>query len=115
MQKHLRKDALFSGYHIEDELRGIVMPVNTFDDKTGNRDPLFSVVHLNENNLGGGVVGHECLHVALAHERMTMFGMQYGEECGTDEERLAYLLTDIIKGVYSALYDNKHIKGGRKA
>lgn len=111
MRKALSVDPLAS--FVDDNATvGIVMPVSTIDWKTGERDGLFAYMHLNEEHLGAGIVSHECLHAALAHERMTMFDMRYGDECGRDEERLAHLLTDIVRGVYDALHDNRHIKGG---
>lgn len=109
MRKALAADPLAS-FVDDGETAGIVMPVSTIDWKTGERGGLFAYMHLNEERLGAGVVAHECLHAALAHERMTMFEMHYGNECGSDEERLAYLLTDIVRCVYDALHKNGHIK-----
>jgi len=109
MRKTLAEDPFFNSDGL-DTTDGCVCPVSTMDTKTGERDGLFAYMHLNEEHLGVGIVSHECLHVALAHERMTMFGMRYGDECGKDEERLAYLLTDIIRGVYDILYEHGHIK-----
>lgn len=93
---------------------GLVLPM--FRSSGGLGDGLFAFCFLNEEDLGAGVVSHECLHVAMAHERFVIqFGMNYGEgfEIGSlaDEERLAYFLTETVKGVYNTLYDNGHIKG----
>ena len=91
---------------------GLVLPLSCSVD--GYFDGLFAFCFLNEASLGVGVVSHECLHVAMAHERFVMrFGMDYGDGkgCLEDEERLAYFLTDTVKGVYNTLYDNGHIKG----
>lgn len=85
---------------------GLVQPINP---KSG----LFAICFLNEERLGAGVVAHECLHVALAHERFVIhFGMNYGGQCEEHEERLAYFLTDCVKGVYDSLYEHGHIKPG---
>ena len=84
---------------------GMVQPIKMGDDG------VFAIMFLNEEWLGGGTVAHECLHVAMTHERkVLMFGMHYSGEINDDEERLAYYLTDCVKSVYNALYDNKHIK-----
>jgi len=75
---------------------------------------LFAVLFLNEDNLGSGIVAHECLHIAMAHERFVLrFGMNYGNGLDDleDEERLAYFVTHCAKAVYNVLYDNKHIAG----
>ena len=74
----------------------------------------FAIMFLNEQALGGGVVAHECLHVAMAHERHVLqFKMDYGPECGEDEERLAYYLTEVVKSVNNVIYDNGHAEPGR--
>ena len=86
-------------------VNGLVQPLKIDD---GN---VFALMFLNEEWLGAGTVSHECLHVAMTHERkVLMFGMHYSGEINEDEERLAYYLTDCVKSVYNALYDNKHIK-----
>jgi len=108
----MKKDPLFGGAVMADML-GCVFPVSVINPTTGKRDGLFAYMHLNEEHLGVGVIAHECLHVAFAHERMIMFDCSYGADCGQDEERLAYLLTDIIRGVYDVLYKNGHIKKGK--
>lgn len=88
------------------ETHGLVRPILS-------PDGIFALCFLHEGMLGAGVVAHECLHVAMAHERFVLrFGMAYGSDIGTDEERLAYFLTDTVKGVYNTLYENGHIKQG---
>lgn len=91
------------------ETLGLCSPVSRGDGS-------FAYLFLNEENLGVGVVAHECLHAAMARERfVNKFKMEYGPECGTHEERLAYLFSDISRGVYDILYENGHIKnkGGK--
>lgn len=93
---------------------GLVLPLCM--SINGRDSGLFAYCFLNEKDLGAGVVSHECLHVAMAHERFVLqFGMNYGEgyETLADEERLAYFLTETVKGVYNTLYDNGHIKRGK--
>lgn len=90
-------------------VNGMVQPIKI------DNDGVFAIMFLNEEHLGGGTVAHERLHVAMTHERkVLMFGMHYSGEINDDEERLAYYLTDCVKGVYDALYDNKHIKAGTR-
>ena len=87
------------------DTEGMVHPVISNED-------LFALLFLSQEHLGVGVVAHECLHVAMAHERFILrFGMEYGDglENLEHEERLAYFLTHCIRGVYNALYENGHI------
>lgn len=90
MQQHAR--ATFEKYGFQkEEFRdtlGLVHPVQS-------PDGIFAFCFLNEQDLGAGVVAHECLHVAMAHERYILhFGMNYGDgfEDLADEERLAHFL-----------------------
>jgi hypothetical protein len=108
MREHIEK--LFKEWHCEipsdgwSETRGLVHPVQSIEGP-------FAYLFLAENALGVGVVAHECLHVAMSHERFVLrFGMNYGDQIGEDEERLAYYLTSCARGVYETLYENKHIK-----
>jgi len=92
---------------------GLVQPIISIDPSQP-----YAEVFLNEENLGVGIVAHECLHVAMAHERfVSRFAMNYGPGEGggslEDEERLAYYLTSVVKGVYNVLYDNGHCKPGK--
>jgi hypothetical protein len=108
MRSHIEK--LFNEWKCEiphdgwDETRGLVHPVISIDGP-------FAYLFLAEDALGVGVVAHECLHVATSHERCVMkYGMDYGDEIGEDEERLAYFLSSCTRGVYNTLYENGHIK-----
>jgi len=71
----------------------------------------FAHMFLNEQDLDIGVLTHECLHVALAHERLIFrFGMCYGDEITDDEERLCYYHTHAVRAVYDLLIANNHWK-----
>jgi hypothetical protein len=95
-----------------DEVKGLVSPIAS---TSSCNDHPFCYLFLNENDLGIGVVAHECLHISTTHERfINRFKMDYGLQIGEDEERLAYYLTDCVKGVYNVLYENKHIKEDRR-
>lgn len=89
---------------------------NDFDCTQGLVYPIynsekFAICFLHEDRLGPGVVSHEMLHVAFAHERNILrFKMDYGPKIGVDEERVAYFMTSLMAGVYETLYENKHIK-----
>jgi hypothetical protein len=109
MRRHIEAIATREGWEVPTEgwreTRGLVHPIQTFPDSG-----LFACLFLAEDGLGAGIVAHECLHVAMAHERIILhFAMGYGQEITKDEERLAYFLTDTIRGVYNVLYENGHI------
>lgn len=98
-------------YYI-DEVKGLVSPI--ISNNSVNNHP-YCYLFLNEDDLGVGTVAHECLHISMTHERfINRFKMNYGLQIGEDEERLAYYLTDVVKGVYNVLYENKHIKEDRR-
>jgi hypothetical protein len=110
MREHAEEVASRDGWTVPsvgwDTTRGMVHPMLSLDGP-------FAYLFLAEDYLGAGVVSHECLHVAMAHERFVLrFGMAYGDQIGEDEERLAYFLTDTVKGVYNTLYEHGHIKQG---
>lgn len=112
MRKHIEEIADRDGWAVPtegwDETRGLVHPVKSIDGP-------FAHLFLAEDGLGAGIVAHECLHVAMAHERFVLqFGMDYSDQIGEDEERLAYFLTSAIRGVYDTLYRYKHIKSENK-
>jgi hypothetical protein len=111
MRAHIEAVAKEEGWEVPhegwEEIRGLVHPMISVD-------ALYAHLFLAEDYLGAGIVAHECLHVAMAHERFVLrFKMAYGDNIGEDEERLAYYLTSVIKGVYNTLYDNGHIKKGK--
>lgn len=111
MRSHIRSFYAKRKRPVPDNLKdtlGMVSPLKS--SYVANKDP-FAFLFLNEENMGGAIVGNECLHVAMAHERFVLcFGMGYGPEIGTDEERLAYFFSDCIKGVFNTLYEHGHIK-----
>ena len=113
MVAHVRKFYTKMKHPLPDDLSvtlGLCSPV-----ATGIGSGPFAYLFCNEENTGVGVVAHECMHVAMARERfVNKFSMSYGEQCGPHEERLLYLFSDIVKGVYDTLYENKHIMGGRR-
>ncbi len=93
-----------------DSTLGLVCPIMRLDSISGASDGLFAVMFVNMENCGTEILCHECLHVALAHERhVLMFGMDYGPECGEHEERLAYFLGAAMAGVVATLRENGHI------
>lgn len=100
-----------------DGTRGLVHPtawiveVGIKDKKLVSLEAPFAHLFLAEDYLGVGVVAHECLHVAMTHERFVIrFKMQYGQDIDDDEERLAYFLSSCVRGVYNTLYEHGHIK-----
>ena len=83
----------------------------SFDKDNASLGMQFATMFLNQEDLSPGVVAHECLHLAMAHERFIHFAMNYGpgDTDIDDEERLAYYLTSCIRGVYTTLIEEKVI------
>ncbi len=107
MRKHAEEIAASDGWAVPadgwSDTMGMVHPVLSLDGP-------FAYLFLSEEALGVGVVAHECLHVATSRERfVNRYGMNYGDQIGEDEERLAYFLTSVIRGVYTTLYEHGHI------
>ena len=93
-----------------DKDEGMVWPMEYRVD--GEDTGLFAIMWLHEGALGAGLVAHECLHAALAFDRMVNgFGGDYGPDSGgDDEERLCGLQEEIMRSVTTVLYDEGHIK-----
>lgn len=51
------------------------------------------------NRLGAGLVAHECLHMAMWHERLIEGNQEaiFSNNIGEAEERLAYCLTEFVR------------------
>lgn len=99
MQRYLREHWI----ECESDTRALVHPVR-------GGGLIYAECYLNEEYLGSGLLSHEMVHVAMAHERKNGFGMNYGPEIGNDEERLAYFQGDCMDGCVNTLRDNGHIK-----
>jgi hypothetical protein len=111
MRKHIEEIAKKEGWEVRGDgwskTRGLVHPMLSLDGP-------FAYLFLAEDGLGVGIVAHECLHVSMAHERFVLrYKMDYGDDIGEDEERLAYFLTSSIKGVYNTLYEHGHAQENR--
>lgn len=91
-----------------DDLLGRVSPIFGF---SSIENPKFAVMFLNEQNLTVDVISHECLHLAMAHERIIHFSMWYGDgfESLEDEERMGHYMTSCIRGIYATLIAQKVI------
>ena len=118
-QKEMQKD--IAAYEEENclplsdatRVLGQVSPCTTisFDKDSSSLGMQFATMFLNQEDLSPGVIAHECLHLAMAHERFIHFAMDYGsgDTDIDDEERLAYYLTACIRGVYTTLIEQKII------
>lgn len=66
--------------------------------------PQIGIILLNQERLGTGLLSHECCHAAFQYERRTNHKVDYGEECGDDEERFCYIQGDLSKNLVKKLY-----------
>lgn len=93
---------------------GLVRPTNRLikegyvGEFTSN---MFATMYLNEEYLTIDIISHECTHMAFAHERfVARYRMDYGAQCGRQEERLAYYLGDISMAVVRMLRRGGYIR-----
>lgn len=101
--KTLKEDGKKKQENLEDTL-ALVSPRITWDGP-------FAQMFVNEEHLGVGILAHESLHVALAHERFVLrFSGNYGSGVSENEERLAYFLSDTIRGVINLLREQGHLE-----
>lgn len=78
---------------------------------TSNPSGPFAVLFFNEERLDEGIVSHEVLHLAFAHERWILrFDGDYGAQCGPHEERLCYYHSEQLMAILLVLRENGHIE-----
>lgn len=71
---------------------------------------MYATLFLSLDNMGTELLCHESVHIGMAHERfIERFKMRYGDQCGKDEERLAYFIGSVMRGIVETLRENKHI------
>lgn len=61
------------------------------------------------NRLGAGLVAHECLHMAMWHDRLIEGNEEavFSNNIGEAEERLAYCLTELVRQFTVACHKRK--------
>jgi len=73
--------------------------------------PMFATLYVCEERMGSELLCHEAVHIAMAHERHVMrFGMKYGGTCDEDEERLAYYIGRVFRGIVETLREHGHME-----
>jgi hypothetical protein len=97
-----------------DNTLALVHPTATYTKEKEHGDfssSMFATLFLSLDNLGSEVLCHESVHIGMAHERFVeWFGMAYGDQCGKNEERLAYYIGSVFSGIVTTLRENKHIE-----
>lgn len=107
---HMYKEATeLRGGELEHDFAAITCPFDKYDYSTGEGvlDPCMGKVFFSRECLGGGLVSHELLHVALSCERR-IHGNEnavMGPEVTDEEERVAYLLTYLVDQFIEKAYD----------
>jgi len=113
IRKHLRKTEHYSKDMYLETTAGMFSPASMWEKGsiypgTFSSD-IFGIMFLSENCICPGYITHECLHAAMAHERSRIrFDMAYGDDCGENEERLAYYTGYCVKAVTDVLIQNGH-------
>jgi hypothetical protein len=116
MHNHIKKLCQDVGAPVNPDLPNIEAMVKPMFRwvRTERRDSgLYCYLFLNEENLDERTIAHECLHVAMCHERcVNEFRMAYSDDMfdTDDEERLAYFLGDVVRAVYMVLRKGKHLR-----
>jgi hypothetical protein len=68
----------------------------------------FATMYLNQEWMGVDLLSHECVHLALAHDRFVLrYRMYYGTQCGAAEEALAYYQGDALNSLIKLLFKEK--------
>lgn len=94
-------------YGIKAQVTNFVRQTFSVTDSNG----IFAIMFVNEQDMGIALLAHECLHVAMAHERFTgVYEMIYSDPYSSVEEGLAYLLSDVVDLVIKTLDTNNHLK-----
>ena len=92
----------------------LVHPSATYthkDEYGGFASDMFATLFVSQENMGSEVLCHESVHIALAHERYVLrYGMDYGDDCNPDEERLAYFTGKVFRGIVETLRRHKHME-----
>jgi len=115
MNRHVEDWSKRRGVHVEHKAatQGLVQPTSirmhpaVDDDEWRSR--CFARMFLNEEDLSEQVAVHECLHVAMAHERhVHHFRMDYGNEIDEHEERLCHYHGKVVEAVMDLLREEGH-------
>lgn len=79
-----------------------------------DKEVCFAVLHISKEDLTYYIISHECLHIALFHERLiSRYNMVYNEYT-EHEERLAYYHGFVVDSVITLLKKEKcKIKTGK--
>ena len=117
MKNHIKKWADKVDANVinwEQDYEGLVQPTYMREFITNDwrwYSSMFATMFVNAECLTHEVIAHECLHVAMAHERfVNHFMMDYEGDCGEHEERLAYYLGEITQSVIKVLRKDKYLK-----
>jgi hypothetical protein len=102
----------FDGFDEKLDFAAIVLPYERL--KVVSKTELHRMKDIGEalfwrDRLGAGLVAHECLHMAMWHERLIEGNEDavFSNAIGEAEERLAYCLTEFVRKFTIACYKRK--------
>jgi hypothetical protein len=124
MNAYIGKYSESHGMSIEHDARtaGLVQPTQirefpALDDRRWYSSH-YATMFVNEEQLCIEIVAHECLHLAMAHERFVYhFNMCYGDgdkDDIKDEERICYYHGRVVETVFKLLHKHGHFKKKKK-
>ncbi len=84
--------------------------VKSMDSLDSNGNLLHSLCFLNVEDLTFNIIVHECVHLAINREAISLrFGLDYSKMDRSDEERLAYYTGEITEAVTVFLKNNGYL------
>lgn len=100
---HYYKVNIFDNIHLmhkhcdKSGFGAIVKPFVIQNNATKQIKNCIGEVFFYKGNIGAGLMTHEMLHCAMWYDRVVNgFNGNYGLECNDGEERLAYILTELV-------------------
>jgi len=102
----------FEGFDERLDFAAIVLPYERLmvvSETEFNRAKDIGEALFYRSRLGAGSVAHECLHMAMWHERLIEGNEEavFSNSIGEAEERLAYCLTEFVRKFTIACYKRK--------
>jgi len=93
----------------QDDFGAIFKPYEVIDAKTGAHKDNIGSIFFSKEQLGVGTIAHEIGHAAFWYDRLVNgnANAEYGEEIGEAEERVLYLLSEMVKDCINKMYKLK--------
>lgn len=109
------KQQMWEYYKFQPQAQGfekfgaICQPYEIVNTKTGKRKSEIGEILFAKSQLGAGTIAHEIGHAAFHYDRLINGNetATYGENIGEAEERVLYLLAEMVKDCIDKMYEAK--------